>query len=216
MKSIMKNNEYLERRVQKDLIISEDVYISGIFDITQWLILDLEEFIKMEKRYFGIMPIYFESLREYYKEFNVDCTEDMCNIYGKIFYLFKPLILEEFRKLEQKHLSQADRVIVIMKRLLDLIDSVAIDHPKKEIFKGVNNIISKIYDRIRNNGKLTELKYLISSIRDYMERGVIGKIVIDEFGLLDEINKRIQNSKPITSNNVMMEEIGGKEIWTGN
>ena len=214
----MKNDFHLERRIQEDLIVSGDLYISGLIDITQWLILDLKQFLKEEGRFFGIMPTYVKTIEENYKIFNSDCTEADCDIYGKIMYLFKPIILHEYRKLEQRRLSKADRLIVIIKRILDFLEPIAEKqgHKKIDCIKNINEIITKIYDRIKNNGKLLDLKYMITTMKYYMEEGLVGKICIDEFGIQDEINRVFINSKPISDNNTMMEETTGKEIWTGN
>lgn len=213
----MRNDFHLDRRIQKDLIVSEELYLSGLLDITQWLVLDLEQFLKDEGRFFGIMLTYFNTLKENYKTFNSDCTEDDCDIYGKIMYLFKPIILNEYRKLEQKRLSRADRVIVLMKRILDLLEPIAEKqgHIKTECIKNINSVITKIYDRIRNNGKLMELKYMTTTMKYYMEEGLVGKICVDEFGLQNETDKRNSNAQPISENNTMMEETKGTEIWIG-
>ena len=214
----MRNDFHLERRIQKDLVVSEEIYLSGLFDITQWLIMDLEGFVKEEGRFFGVMPGYFISMKAYYSQFNQGCTEDDCDIYGKIMYLFKPILLHEYGKLEQRHLSKADRVIVMMKRILDMTEKIAtsLSHPKTECIKGVNGIITKIYDRIKNNGKTLELRYMTTTMKSYLERGVVGKICVDEFGLQSEIDKRANNSKPIEpGKNIMMEENQGRELWKG-
>ena len=214
----MRNEFHLERRIQGDLIISEENYISGFFDITQWLIMDLETFMKDENRFFGIMPVYFERFKEYYSEFNKGCTETDCDIYGRIMYLFKPILIYEYKKLEQRRLSRADRVVVIMKRILDMIEDLpeSQNHPKIDPIKQTNEIITKIYDRIRNNGKQLDLRFMINTMRSYFEKGIIGKICIDEFSIQSEISRQQINSKPITTeNNIMMEENKGTVVWKG-
>ena len=120
--------------------------------------------------------------------------------------------------MEQRSLSKADRLIVIIKRILDFLEPIAEKqgHKKIDCIKNINEIITKIYDRIKNNGKLLDLKYMITTMKYYMEEGLVGKICIDEFGIQDEINRVFINSKPISDNNTMMEETTGKEIWTGN
>jgi hypothetical protein len=211
------NDFHLERRIQRDLIISEELYLSGIFDITQWLVMDLESFIKEEGRFFGIMPVYFNIMKNSYIQFNEGFTDSDCEIYGKIMYLFKPIILHEYKKLEQRRLSKADRIVVIMKRILDLTEELAVSqgHPKLTAMKQVNEIITKIYDRIKNNGKKLDLRYMITLMKTFYEKGVVGKLCVDEFGMQSEID-RVMNPKPIDSeNNVMLEENKGTELWRG-
>ena len=214
----IKNDFHLDRRIQRDLVISEELYISGLIDITQWLALDLEYFLKEENRFFGIMISYFKTIKDNYIIFNTGCTEEDCDIYGKIMYLFKPIILFEYRKLEQRRLSKADRLIVMIKRILDLLEPIAEDkcHIKTDCIKNINEVITKMYDRIKNNGKLLDLKYMTRTMKYYMEEGLVGKICVDEFGIQDEINKRANNSQPISENNIMMEETKGRELWIGN
>lgn len=216
----MKNDLHLERRMQKDLIVSEEVYISGLFDIVQWLILDMEEYAKEERRFFGIMPTYFATMRLSISEFNSDCTEMDCDIYGKIFYLLKPIIVNEFSRLENKKLSKADRLIVISKRILDLLELVGsdvdVDYSKEKLdnIKATNVIITKMFDRIRNDGKHTELKFMIGAMKDFIVSGRVGKSEIHMFSMKDEMDKRITYKQQPIKNNTIIEETQGKTIWT--
>ena len=209
------NDLHLDRRVQKDLIVSDDVYICGLFDIVQWLVFDMEGFAKEEGRYFGIMPTHFYNMKQAFSRFNKGCTEDMCDIYGKIFYLFKPLIINEYGKLGDRKLSKADRIIVISKRILDLLVSIGEerDHEKLEPMKSVQEIITKMFNRIRNDGKNIELRRLIALMKQYIDKGVVGKICVDEFSMQSEIEKREAGRQPVTNDGAMVSENNGRTIW---
>ncbi len=216
----MKNDLHLERRMQKDLIVSEEVYIGGLFDIVQWLILDMEEYAKEERRYFGIMPTYFSTMKSSISDFNRDCTEFDCDIYGKIFYLLKPIVVDEFSRLEKKKLSKADRLIVISKRILDLLEMIGsednVSYNKKQLnnIVSVNVIITKMFDRIRNDGKNTELKFMIGTMKDFIMSGKVGKSEVHTFSMQDEIDKRVINKQQPIKNNTIIEETQGKTVWT--
>lgn len=211
----MKNDLHLDRRMQKDLIVSEEVYISGLFDIIQWLVMDLENYCKEENRYFGIMPTYFKTMKDEFNNFNIGCTDDLCTLYGKIFYLYKPVIVKEFCKLETRRLSKADRLIVMMKRILDMLEEEGSkrEHIKLRNIKNVNAIITKMFDRIRNDGKKAGLNWMIKVMRLNIETGIIGKISIDEFSMQSEIAKRALYKQPVQNDGIIMEETKGKTVW---
>ena len=213
----MKNDLHLDRRMQKDLIVSEEVYINGLFDIIQWLVFDLENYCKEENRYFGIMPTYFKTMKDEFNNFNICCTDDLCTLYGKIFYLYKPVIVKEFGKLETRKLSKADRLIVIIKRILDMLEEEGSkrEHVKLGNIKNVNAIITRMFDRIRNEGKKAGLNWMIKVMRLNIETGIVGKISIDEFSMQSEIEKRALYKQPVQNDGVIMEETKGKTVWKG-
>lgn len=213
----MKNDLHLDRRMQKDLIVSEEVYISSLFDTVQFLVFDLETYCKEENRYFGIMPTYFRTMKTEFSSFNRGCTDDLCNIYGKTFYLYKPVIVKEFCKLETRRLSKADRLIVMVKRILDMLEEEGSkrEYVKLDNIKNVNIIITKMFDRIRNEGKKAGLNWMIKTMRQNIETGIVGKICIDEFSMQSEIEKREHYKQPVKNDGVIMEETKGKTVWKG-
>lgn len=162
------------------------------------------------------MPVHFENIEKAISHFNRGCTEDDCDIYGKIFYLFKPIIMKEFYKLDSRKLSKADCLIVMCKRILDLVETVGkeCEYIKIGDIRKVNLIITKMYDRIRNRNKQLELKYMISQMKEYMEEGRVGKSQIDEFSISSEISKRESyKQQPIVNNGTILEETKGTELW---
>lgn len=214
----MKIDLHLERRTKTDLIVSEEVYMDGIFDIIQWLVCDLETYVKDEGRYFGIMPTYFKDMRKIISSFNTGCTEDLCDIYGKIFYLFKPIIINEFMRLGIKRLSNADRIIVIMKKILDMLEEEGTNrnHEKLKNFKDLNSIITKMFDRIRNNNKKTNLRLLINTFKQYIDLGKVGKMNVDEWSMKSEINRRDSYyNQPVKNGGTIYSETKGTTVWKG-
>lgn len=209
------NDLHLERRIQKDLIVSDEIYIRGLFDIVQWFAMDLEWYAKEEGRCFGIMPIYFSNMKQAFTEFNRGCTEDDCDIYGKIFYLFKPLLIFEFQKLRDKKLSRADRMIVLCKHILDIVveEGEQRDHEKLECMKVVQDIITRMFNRIKNDGKNMKMGRLTGLMRTYIDKGVVGKVCVDEFSMQSELDKRNAGRQPIKTDGTLVSENNGRTIW---
>lgn len=209
---------HLERRTKTDLIVSDEVYIDGIFDIVQWLMCDLEFYVKDEGRYFGIMPTYFKDMKKIISSFNSGCTEDDCDIYGKIFYLFKPIIVNEFVRLGVRRLSNADRIIVMIKRILDMLEEEGDirNHEKAKNFKDLNIIITKMFDRIRNHNKKTDLKFMINTLKQYIDLGKVGKVNIDEWSMKSEISRRDSYfNQPVKNEGTIYSETQGTTLWKG-
>lgn len=151
----MDNYFNLERRLQKELI-SESSCIDGLVDISQCLFAELRTYLEEENRSFGIVTSYIKSLRSAYKDFNDDFqTEESMETLGKTIYLYKPLIIGDFKKLCQKRLSKADSIITLMKRITDVILEISGNNYNhlREV-RTINKIITKLFDNIRNNGKI--------------------------------------------------------------
>lgn len=192
----------LDKRVFKDLEVSEQVCIDGLVDTTQCLFAELRDYLEDENRSFGIVTSYIKTLREAFKKFNKDFqTEESMELLGRVTYLYKPLILSNFKRLSQKNLSKADCVITIMKRLLDVIIELSPNNYKytKEV-KTISEVITKLFNNIRNNGKNIKLNYLIDSIKKYTKLGQVGKFSIDGINFRKEEDK-----KKINDNNTLIE-----------
>ena len=78
----------LDKRVDKDIQITEDLYSEGLLDITQFLCSELEIFLGEEGRYMGITKSYVHSIHESFSKMNKKVSESDIEVYGKILYLF--------------------------------------------------------------------------------------------------------------------------------
>lgn len=178
--------DYLAIRVNNKETVDREVYADGVFDIISYLCLELWDFMKQENRFFGIIPIYKKSVDKSIENFN-NSIEDWNNIeiYGKVLYLFKPLLIRSYKRLCSKHLSKADCIIVILYKITDLLKNSPHFTHKAEL-KNIHRIVKKLYDNIRNNAKTTDLLSLVSSINYYLEKGWVGKTAIYEFNIGEE------------------------------
>lgn len=191
----MDNYFNLERRLQKELI-SESSCIDGLVDISQCLFAELRTYLEEENRSFGIVTSYIKSLRSAYKDFNDDFqTEESMETLGKTIYLYKPLIIGDFRKLCQKRLSKADSIITLMKRITDVILEISGNNYNhlREV-RTINKIITKLFDNIRNNGKNIKLNLLVDSIKKYTTFGQTGKYSVDEINFKKEEIKKSEKT----------------------
>ena len=191
----MDNYFNLERRLQKELI-SESSCIDGLVDISQCLFAELRTYLEEENRSFGIVTSYIKSLRSAYKDFNNDFqTEESMETLGKTIYLYKPLIIGDFRKLCQKRLSKADSIITLMKRITDVILEISGNNYNhlREV-RTINKIITKLFDNIRNNGKNIKLNLLVDSIKKYTTFGQTGKYSVDEINFKKEEIKKSEKT----------------------
>lgn len=206
------NDAYMDRRVQKDLNISEPMYLDGLLDITQILMIELEKLLDDENRRFGIMMSYLNSIFEAYKKSAPENESDL-EILDKSLYLFKPAILKAYYQLRKRNLSKADSVIVILKRILEFITEYKTwEHVKNA--RTIHKIITKIFDNIRNIGKKAKLTYLTDYMKKYMELGLVGKYVLDHFSLEEE-EARIEK-KQMEGSGIKIDDNSkvGEVSWT--
>ena len=200
------NDAYLDGRVQKDLNISEPMYLDGLFDVVHVLMIELEKLLDAEGRRFGIMMSYLDSMFDAFDKITPD--EADYEVYGKVFYLFKPIIVRDYRRLLKRGLSRADAMITIILRILEVI----MENKGWQYYKNcktVYKIITKVHDNIRGSGKKSSLNQLKGYIRKYMSLGMIGRYSLDGFSIFDEESKFEKKVLP-EPDTVVAEENTGK------
>lgn len=206
----------IKDREDKTIKLTEFEYLRGLLHIVSFLFNDLEKLLFIEGRYFGITVIYMGIVRNSYRQIKEkDTVEDLEN-FGRILYLFKPNIMREYKKLRRKHVSEADCVISIIKKILDIVIQDK-DNPYYKNIKALHKLTTKLYDNIRNNGKLGSMYSLISNLKNYINSGVVGKYPLSHFSVLDE-DKRRERGKGIEGSGVKIDlgpDFISKEIeWT--
>ena len=184
----------IKDREDKTLRISEYDYIRGLLHIVSFLFNDLEKLLFIEGRYFGITVIYMGIVRSSYRKIKEqDTLEDIDN-FGRILYLFKPQIMKEYKKLRRRKVSEADCVIALIKKFLDII--IVSKDKDDQYYKNVKNLhklTTKLFDNIRNHGKNSNMYYLTSSIKGYISSGIVGKYSLSHFSVIDEERKKERN-----------------------
>ena len=199
----------LDKRLDKEIQISEDMYSEGLLDITAFLYGELCRFLEEEGRFIGITKSYTHSMQESYSRMNKTVTEEDIDTYGRLLYLYKPLLRKEFKRLRSKKLSSGDSVIVIMNKILDIIfeEKTPRFRYTKE-FRTVKKIVTKFYDNIRNPKKKDPLFILSNTIKTYMESGKVGKFPLHQFSLSDVVVQKVELSIP----GERVDEEGGKKV----
>ena len=187
----------LEKRVDKDIRVSKDSYLEALLDISSFLCSELEIFLVEEERYLGITKSYIHSIKDSYNRMNVKVSEPDIETYGRLLYLFKPLLKKEFRRLRSKKLSSGDSVIVMTNKILDIIFTEKSQRFRftKEL-RTIRKVISKFYENIRNPKKKDPMYVLSNTIKLYMEDGQIGKFPLDQFSLTEIGEQRVELQTP--------------------
>ena len=199
----------LEKRLDKEIQISEDMYSEGLLDITAFLYGELCKFLEEEGRFIGITKSYTHSIQESYSKINKTVTEEDIDTYGRLLYLYKPLLRKEFKRLKSNKLSSGDSVIVIINKILNIIfeEKTPRFRYTKE-FRTIRKIILKFYDNIRNPKKKDSLFFFSNTIKTYMESGKVGKFPLHQFSLSDVVVQKEELETP----GERVDEGSGKKV----
>lgn len=194
--------------------VDEGTYALGLLDIVEFLYIDLQGLMKREDRCFGIVKSYFNSISDAYGKIH-EGENDLVLIdkFGKILYLFKPILKREFKRLVERGLSPADSNICIMRKLLGIIEECQELSCKKEA-KTIKKIIDKLWDNIRNYAKKDSLYNLANTIKTYILKGTIGKHCLDKFTI--ETENRPKEKLTGENDRLVVEGDGGKKIYEVN
>ena len=202
----MKLKKKYQERAAIGEYVGETHYASGLLRLSQYLFVDLSDLLEAEGRRFGIVISYLDSVYNTCKRIDITPDEETNE---KIIYLYKPIVISEFKKLCRKHVSRADSVIVILKKILEAIDSIEnTEYPKET--KTLLKIVTKLYDNIRNKAKLYPLPQLTLALEEFIGQGVVGKYGVDKFSILEEEEKRIR--KPLVGSGVRVKKEQSKVL----
>lgn len=196
----MKN---INKRIDPSITINEDLFHCGLLDATDFLCSSLKIFLENEGRYLGIVKSYISSLDLAYEKFNEFLNENESDIYGRILYLIKPIILKEFGRLKSKKLSEGDCVILIIKKIVSIIEESEFFSHNKEL-RTISKIINRFYNNIKNKNKKDVMFNFTNQIKTLRNKGCIGKYLLDkldltqlkrEKGILTEENSLLVNEE---------------------
>lgn len=209
----MKN---INKRIDLGISISEDLFSSGLIDVTDFLCISLKNFLEKENRFIGIVKSYINSMNSAYERFNSDLCDEDSEIYGRILYLIKPIIIKEFHRLRNKKLSEGDCVILIIRKILNIVlENLEYSHKKEA--KTLLKIINCMYDNIRNRGKKDSMYIFSNSIKNLKQSGSVGKYSIDQLELSsDREEKIIYQGNGLLIENDSESKISEKNLWIGN
>ena len=185
--------EELERRIDSSIIVPVDQYSVGLLNMVDFLIVELEKFLERENRLKGIVKIYLNNLNTAFQKIYVGRTIQDTEIFCKILYLFKPLLISEFKRLTKKRLSRADTVITIARKII-LILLEQKNFKYRSEAGTIEKVLGKLWENIRHRAKNDALYYLSLQIRNFMEQGKVGKYPLDNFQFLQVIKETVEEN----------------------
>ncbi len=172
--------EELKNRLDPTIEISRDLYTLGLLNLVDFLIVELKRLMKKEDRFKGIVKIYLANMDSTLTKIFFKVSDKDSDSFCRILYLYKPLIVGEFRRLVRKRLSEADSVLTIIRKILLLVEETK-DFKYMSETKTLSKLIGKLWDNIRHRAKNDPLYYLSYQIKDFMAQGLIGKFPLDKF-----------------------------------
>jgi hypothetical protein len=187
--------EELERRVDSSIKVPVDQYSVGLLNMVDFLIVELEKFLERENRLKGIVKIYLNNLNTAFQKIYVGRTIQDTEVFCKILYLFKPLLVGEFKRLTKKRLSRADTVITIARKII-LIILEQKDFRYRAEAGTIEKVLGKLWENIRHRAKNDALFYLSLQIRNFMDQGKVGKYPLDNFQFLQVIKEQSPLKNP--------------------
>lgn len=192
----MNNKDYdISGRVGQGIVIDELTYTTGLLDVVDFLYFEMKQFLVAEDRCFGIVKSYIHSIDEAFGKIMADVREEDLPTYGRILYLYKPLLRKEFSRLTSKGLSSADAVIVIIRKILTIVEEVS-DYDHRREVRTIKKVIDKLFDNIRNHVKKDSLYGLGNTIKTYMSEGKVGRYPHDIFHFNVETKPKSKLSDP--------------------
>lgn len=189
--------------MEKEINITQ--YQEGIFDICEFLIVELTEFLKEEGRYKYRMLDYIKSIQDEFNKAHEVETEEDINIYGRVLYVINRSIIKDYQRLRIRRLSPADSVLCIILKLINVSESLEGENRFTEEQTNVKKIIQKLYDNIRNKSKYDHLWKIENTIRESVEIKKWGTLSLDDFSL-----RKIEHPE---KNPRTQDVIGEKNTW---
>lgn len=198
-------------RSTSEIIVPKDEYVTGMLYVVNCLTTELFGYMIKEDRCFGIVRSYWNSIEEAYDTIYEAQTETDLNVASRIMFLLKPSLVREFKWLSRsKRLSEADSLIVLCHKILDILVEVSGDHHiyKKEIGT-IWKVITRLFDNIRNRGKEVPMYILANDLRMVIGKGIVGKheSILSIIFNQDEIVK-----EPIVGSGVRIKEESEEKI----
>ena len=157
----------------------------GLIDVCDFLRVEMIQFLSDENRYFGRVKSYMNNIRDALNRVSKDTTEEKAERYGRILGILRSTIYSEFKRLGYRRLSPADRIIVIFRKILEIISDIESD----ENFKydrevgTLKKVINKLFDNICIRGKYDSLTKLTDLIQSSVLSGEYGKFSCDVLDL---------------------------------
>ncbi len=198
--------DYLFGRTTSSLQVGTFLYVSGLLYLSRNLFYELKDELAEEKRFFGIVLTYNRTLQSAYTTLFDEVTDEEEDVYQRIIYLYKQIIVKEHKKLTRRGLSRADAIIVLINKILDIIGEVPSlqEYPNKKEYIKIKKVIDKLYDNIRNRSKKSKLYTLTNWIKKLMDMELVGKHPLPMFSIREEEKKK--EKLPLSDSGIRIDD----------
>lgn len=177
----MKKRFSIDQRVNQNETIDTQYYALCLVDILEFLYQDLKDHLKKEGRYFGVINTYMEKIAVAFNKINKNVSNEEMVCFGKVLFLLKPVFQREYKRLVEKRLSEADTIICIMRKMVQIINEVKDSENRRSDLKEIEEVINNLWNNIRNKSKNDKLFNFADTIKTSMYRGIVGKYNLDSF-----------------------------------
>lgn len=211
----MKTADKIKSRIQVGLRISESDYYIGLVYLIRCIYGDYFKLASEEDRMKGIMLRYQSEINDSFDEFfDTNLTPERTEYCGRVVFLYRNAVYSEFKFLH-KRLSPADRVIVIIKRLLEFIYRKECLSDYTESLDLVNEVTTKLYDNVCWRQKTVSLRRFINAIDECFEEGYVGKQSLLNYSIVDEQEKLTKRYQDLSDTEILMEDGCNEQISIG-
>lgn len=204
----------LDKRIKPDLVVPYDDYFIGILPLLEFLLGDLEKYLDREGRYFGIMVKYVHRSRDIIKNLGLTYESD---IWKRIIFLYKPVIVKEYKKLLKRKVSKADSIICIFRRFLEILLLYSDGDENYERLNQMRGIFDKMYSNIKNKGKEYSFPTLDAVVSGSIEEGIVGLHKLGKFSIFGDEKKR-KSKEEFSGSGLRIEEVSDNLVtsvsWT--
>lgn len=159
-------------------------YCEALLDICQFLHCELEYFLDCDGRFHGAAKTFWTNMKDAWVKMNKEVTEDDIDYYGRVLALLKGSICKEFIRLKFRKLSAADRIILLIKRLLEIArENCPEDFRFTRQLNSAYKANNRFYENIKNYGKKDSMFSFSTKIRAYVSEGKCPDYRLDELSL---------------------------------
>lgn len=206
----------INKRIDPNIMISEDLFSSSLIDVTDFLCFNLKGFLEKEGRYLGIVKSYTNSMDNAYERFNKDLEDEDIEVFGRTLYLLKPILVREFLRLKNKKLSEGDCIILMIRKILQIVQENP-DYSHRREAKTLLKIINSMYDNIKNRNKKDSMYNFSNTIKNLKQVGAVGKYSIDTLELISEKKeKEVYQGDGLLLESESESKISEQTLWTEN
>lgn len=188
-----------------NVLDSHTVYKEALYYICTLLIPNMEYYLEEEGRYYGRVKSYLDSIKLAKSQGEELITDQDKQNYGKILSIIRGQIKKDFSRLGNRRMSCADRIIIIIRWLLKIVDFIPLENYKfQKQALTFSRIIEHLFDNIRNHSKKDVFNNMTKLIERAINNGEFSDTVLLSINL---VNSTLANKKPTSRSASIQEEL---------